>query len=317
MDNNLFRKEALDRFTAPEQLDRLMTVTSLRSWLILLAAGIILVSTIVWGVTGSINTRVETNGVLVNNGGVVAIPSGVAGQVSDIRVKTGATIKKGDIIARLDQKELIDEINALIVKIDAGRKAGQDVSALAGQLVSLRKELDEKSYIVAKEDGRAVEVYVKNGEYLQAGSPVVLMARGGDSVKNLIAVMYVPVEEGRRLTAGMEANIYPSFASKEEYGYMIGRVVSISEYPVTGQNIYSLVGSEDIAKKFTASGAVLEVSIDLVPSADTVSGFKWSTSLGPPLKIENGTLCAGAIITGKMRPIEMIIPSVRKLLGNQ
>ena len=38
MQNKLFRKVALERLSSPEQLDQMMTVTSLRGWIALAAA---------------------------------------------------------------------------------------------------------------------------------------------------------------------------------------------------------------------------------------------------------------------------------------
>ena len=314
MDQKLFRKEALNQLSSPAQLDKLMSVTSLKSWLILLAVGIIIISALIWGITGTLFTRVDADGVLVNEGGVVTIPALSSGCVLDIRIKTGDIIAKGDIIARIEQKELVDSINLFIQKINKAKEGKQDISQLEMDLANQQKKLKNDSYIIAQDEGRITEVHIKRGEYVTQGSSVAVVSKEGQSIKNLVAVLYVPLEYGKQLSEGMETNIYPSIVKKEEFGYMLGRVLSVSEYPATEKNIFSLVGSQGMAANFLSGGAVLEVIVDLLPSKDTPSGFKWSTLAGPPLKIESGTICKGSIIVQKVRPIEMLLPSIKKLI---
>jgi len=57
------------------------------------------------------------------------------------------------------------------------------------------------------------------------------------------------------------------------------------------------------------------VRIDVVTDESTVSGYKWSSSKGPPLTINSGTLCAGTVTVREMRPIRMVIPMVKKALS--
>jgi HlyD family secretion protein len=57
------------------------------------------------------------------------------------------------------------------------------------------------------------------------------------------------------------------------------------------------------------------VHADLVVDPSTVSGYRWSSSKGPPLKIQSGTLATGNIEVATKRPIEMVIPLMRKYTG--
>lgn len=60
----LFRKVALERLSSPEQLDRLLQVTSARSWLILAAILLLCGIAIVWSFTGYLEKTVEGYGML-------------------------------------------------------------------------------------------------------------------------------------------------------------------------------------------------------------------------------------------------------------
>lgn len=107
-----FRQQALEALHAPDQIDTLIQVVSPRAWIMLVSFYVLLVSLIVWGIFGSIPTRVEGKGILlVENGSVydaVAPPGG--GQVADILVRPEQKIKKGDVVARLERPDLAEKL---------------------------------------------------------------------------------------------------------------------------------------------------------------------------------------------------------------
>jgi len=108
---NIFRKTSLDRLSSPEQLDRLITVTSPRVWLIIITIGIVLACGIIWGIFGKIPVRVDTSGILLSSGGMSNISSTVNGSVSDVNVKNGDTLSKGDVIAIIGEGEIVKQMN--------------------------------------------------------------------------------------------------------------------------------------------------------------------------------------------------------------
>ena len=63
--NRLFRKVALERLSSPEQLDQLMRITSPVGWVALLALGVLLACGVLWGIWGSIPTKVKGSGILM------------------------------------------------------------------------------------------------------------------------------------------------------------------------------------------------------------------------------------------------------------
>ena len=89
MSKSVFRKASLDRLSSPEQLDQVMSVTSPRAWLALLAIGAILLAALVWGVFGTIPSKTYGQGILLTSGGVHDITHISSGRVTDIRVRQG------------------------------------------------------------------------------------------------------------------------------------------------------------------------------------------------------------------------------------
>ncbi|CAO3439249.1 NHLP bacteriocin system secretion protein [Azospirillum endophyticum] len=103
----LFRKAALDRLSSPEELDRLVMLTTPRGWLALTALLGLLALALVWAVIGSIPTRVTGSGLLVGSGGrVFDAVAGASGALVAPLVKPGDTVTAGQLLARVDKADL-------------------------------------------------------------------------------------------------------------------------------------------------------------------------------------------------------------------
>ena len=106
MSEDIFRKSALERLSSPEQLDRLVTVTSPKTWLALLMLCVIVAAAIAWSIFGRLPTRVEGNGILISNGGrVVNVQAAGNGLLMEIHVNVGDVVEVGQVVARLSQTD--------------------------------------------------------------------------------------------------------------------------------------------------------------------------------------------------------------------
>jgi HlyD family secretion protein len=113
----LFRKKALERLSSPDQLDQLLEITSSKAWLALVAVGFSLFLAVVWGIKGSIPTKVQGQGIIIKTGGVFEIQSMSSGQISQIVVSVGDIIEKGQVVANIDQPDLSNQLKAMDEKI--------------------------------------------------------------------------------------------------------------------------------------------------------------------------------------------------------
>src|SRR4051812_16788438 len=108
----VFRKISLDRLSSPEQLDQVMQVTNPRGWIALAAVGLLLLTAVVWGVTGSLAEKVGGRGMLVKSGGVLEVVSNAPGRVTDVAVAVGDSVTEGQVVAWVAQPELFDNLQA-------------------------------------------------------------------------------------------------------------------------------------------------------------------------------------------------------------
>lgn len=109
---SLFRKASLDRLSSPDQIDQLMQVTSPRTWLAALVLAAAVMAVLVWGWFGSVSTEVGGQAVFVRSGGLDSVAVGSSGRITDIAVAPGDLVQKGQLIARLSQTDLQDNLVA-------------------------------------------------------------------------------------------------------------------------------------------------------------------------------------------------------------
>ena len=96
---------------------------------------------------------------------------------------------------------------------------------------------------------------------------------------------------------------------------MLGKVTYVSDFPATSKGMRRVLKNEKLVQGLSGSDAPYEVHADLIVDPSTASRYRWSSSKGPPLKIQSGTLATGAIEVSARRPIEMVVPLVRKYSG--
>lgn len=75
MNTNLFRKSSIDRVNSPEQLNDYIRVANPSVWIVLTAIVFLLLGIVIWGVFGTVETKIDTT-VVVQNGNAVAYVSG-------------------------------------------------------------------------------------------------------------------------------------------------------------------------------------------------------------------------------------------------
>jgi HlyD family secretion protein len=137
----IFRQTALEHLSSPEQLDRLVTLTSPKGWLALLTLCILLSGIVVWGIYGHIPTRVQGDGILVSQGGrVFDAYTKANGLLSVVTVSIGDFVKKDQVIARLEQMDLEQKYqHALSVSKERQREYAQLTAAFKREL-QLKKD---------------------------------------------------------------------------------------------------------------------------------------------------------------------------------
>jgi HlyD family secretion protein len=113
----------------------------------------------------------------------------------------------------------------------------------------------------------------------------------------------------------MVVQVTPGTVKREEFGSILGRVVWVAEFPSSARGMTRLLGNEALVTKLMTEGPPIQVNVALRRDARTPTGYRWSSSRGPSLKISSGTLAAGDVVVKTDRPMFLVIPTLREKLG--
>src|SRR5258708_11132312 len=118
----------------------------------------------------------------------------------------------------------------------APNDARRQMEATAGQLT-------QNTQIISPIEGRVLEVKISAGAVLAVGTPVVAIESEGSKLEALI---YIPAERGKNVKLGMPVRIEPSTVKREEFGTMVGTVVTLSDFPMTPQGMAAVLHNDNL-----------------------------------------------------------------------
>jgi HlyD family secretion protein len=414
----IFRKVALERLASPEQLDLVMQVTSPQSWIALGAVGLLLVTLVIWGILGSIPEKTQATGILLQQSGIFDVDAPGTGQIVEVGVIEGDTIVRGQVVGRIAQPEIVQQIEGArsqlaelraqheqLVSFKARDKTLRDdtleiqrqktrdtikfleerLEALQGQiedterllerglvtrqtvlqvreqyfstqdqiqaskseltqlsmrelssdaerrqaieqsslrisegerrLQALEEQLDEASLVETPYAGRVLEVKVARGDLVGRGSPLFSLQIDEAGGESLQVVAYLPPGTGKSVRPGMELQVSPSTSKREEYGFLIGQVEYVSEFPSTREGMKRVLANDSLVAALSGQGAPFAVYGKLLPDPASVSGYQWSSTKGNSQPVAAGTMCGVTVILRDRSPISMVIPIFREYSG--
>jgi HlyD family secretion protein len=212
------------------------------------------------------------------------------------------------------------DLNGLDLKrIEADQQLDQQLQArqtairdLELEIGELNAKLGENVNILSPYSGRVLEVLANRGDVVNPGTAILSVEVLSE---NLQAVLFVPASTGKKVQPGMTVRLSPSTVKREEYGSLLGKVTWVAEFPSTSRGMIRLLGNEALVTRLMEQGPPIQVNVALTRDPATPTGYRWSSSRGPNLKISSGTLASGDIVVQEDRPIRLIIPKVREATG--
>jgi HlyD family secretion protein len=107
---HIFRQQAWEHFSSPEQLDQLLQVVSPQHWLALATCGALVGVALLWGIFGRLPATVMGQGVLIHPRQVVDVQAPAAGRLATLAVRVGDVIHMGDVLGTIEQTEMRREL---------------------------------------------------------------------------------------------------------------------------------------------------------------------------------------------------------------
>lgn len=223
------------------------------------------------------------------------------------RVREKARTDRGEM-AQLEVRRL----QAENTNQEALQQARFQLDEARRDLAQLESEERLTSQVVSPYTGRVLEILAERGSFVGRGDPVLNVDLARGAARGLEAVVYVPSVQGKKVRPGMEIQVAPSTVLREEYGYLLGRVTYVSAFPATRRGMQRMLKNDQLVSALSGVDAPYEVHATLVPDPASPSRYRWSSSGGPPVEIQSGTLADASIVVQRRRPVAMLIPQLRK-----
>lgn len=276
---DLYRKSSLERMSNPEQLDKVLKVTSPMSWLALIGITLIIVVTIIWSIVGTIPETVTSPGIISSVVGSNSVYTEDAGSVVSLRVRQGEELHLGDPV------------------------------------MTYRNSSNEIEVVYSDQVGIVSSLVVKKDDKFTPGKDIVRVTPVSQAPQ--MVVCYVPLAKAKKLERGMQVNITLDSLDSNSYGHMVARIINIDAYATPKEGLSSVIGSDNnLESTFNKDGAVVAVACELYPDSATTSGYYWSNAKGATVAVKNGTLVTAKIVTDEVAPITKLFSKLRDIWGN-
>ena len=228
------------------------------------------------------------------------------------------------------QMSLQEQINSLELQI-LSALVGQENSAntyiqqfedeKAAALDTLKRQIEQqkqdmdKYTLCASADGSVIDVTVRPGSAVSAGTTIATVRQVKDSGTDIIKC-YVPISTGKQIEPGMTVLVYPTTVNQQEYGHMEATVISVDEYVSSTNSLMADLGVDSLVSTFSQSGPVIRVECALKTDDSTASGYYWSSKKGATVTLSQSTMVTAEIVTERRHPITMLIPALKKWFAN-
>lgn len=191
-------------------------------------------------------------------------------------------------------------------------------------IAQLELQLQQNSEIRSPYSGRVLEVTATSGQVLSPGFRLGSINAEGPS-QELVAVTFFAVQDGKKIEQklkdlkakgkAVEVQVTPTTVKRERFGGIKGTVSHVSPFPITKEGAVLSVGNAELVESVVAKGAQLEVEAKLKPDSSTFSGYAWSSSKGPPMKMSSGTTTTVRATVEEVPPITFVLPFLRSFFG--
>lgn len=204
------------------------------------------------------------------------------------------------------EREALDQA----VKVEEARAA----------IHSIRERRIRMGFVVSPYTGVVVEQKADLGEIVEQGQTLLSVLPGEASKSEgklhvgLLATIYLPASEGKRVTPGMEVHVVPSTVKREEFGFIFGKVQTVAAIPASPEGMLRVLKNKQLVSTLSSEGAPLQARANLEMDPATFSGFRWSSPDGPEQHITAGSMCSVEVVVNRQQLVTLVMPAIKRLI---
>jgi hypothetical protein len=293
--NRIFRTKPFEKLTSPEKFDELFRVTSSKSWLILIAVFLIILTAVIWGFFGTVITKVNGSGVI--NHPVEELNSPINGYIDSVYIQAGEIINKGRILMKImpDNALILNNISSGVHSFHSGNdpKNRKKSDKFNGDQPEYASELMKEVLIRSPFNGTVVEIRSNTGHFVRA-SETLLCLQNCDVDSFPPVIFFVDAANVVRMNPGMEVQIGLTDAKDE--GYFTGRLLDCSRFPASFNRLKNVFHNEAQASRLSGANyyeCKAEVILSPGQNRDEISR-------------NSGRICHVEVIIEKRKPFSLL-----------
>lgn len=220
---NIFNKEALEALDDHSEAEEMARVASPKVRIVIAAMVAMMVVVVYWCIFGTINYKVNAQGVVFPFGEATPVTVPYDGTVSRTVITPGTAVTYGTGIVEIH--------NVLSTSTVTAPRDGVVISALP------------------------------IGTQFKAGEPVAWLLPQTQQMAGREMLCYVTYNDLRKLKTGQQVQATPANMERENWGYIYGKVVGIEQYPTTRKEIINRVKLDPLAAFIQDGQAIYEVRV--------------------------------------------------------
>lgn len=258
---------------SPSELGEYVRISNIHGRVILSAIAFLSIGILAWCFFGTMTDKEHVQGVIFPTEGTngVSIPNG--GVVKEV------FIHKGDLV----------EI---------------------GQALALVSVSGAYSIVSAPFEGEVLS-YLPENETFEAFEDIVNLLPAGMSGQVKSVTAYANFKTKRFLAPGQAAQITPANETRERIGYVRGKVVSVSAYPISRKEAVLKFQNASLADQiFPDDASVFEVEIEM--DSDPQGRLDWSFASKEHVDMSVGTFCNIEIVVKSRNIFHYLLENLKE-----
>ena len=161
-----------------------------------------------------------------------------------------------------------------------------------------------------------------NGNIVRKDDELITFTRTPPSLPSVIPV-FLDNSAAQQVSEGMKVLVTPTGISRAQFGGIPGIVIELNKLPVENDGLLGAVGSRGLTSKIQQvipSPYLIRVRLeqespDQCRGSSSFNCYRWSSRRLPPHPVRLATLADVQITTISRRPIDFVMPILRRKLG--
>jgi HlyD family secretion protein len=247
----------------------------------------------------------------------------IKSQLKELEVREADVVK--EYLSNLNEikniKAQLQELNSKKANLaqqdwENSNSRQKEIQDTEREIARLSKQIENNSQITSQYNGKILETTINLGQVVQPGTRIANVDLDNLEEK-MVGITYFSVEDGKKIQPEMTIQITPQTTKRERFGGIVGKVAKISAFPTTKEAAASIVGNSEVVEGLVSQNqaGLMQISANLQTDPNTYSGYQWSSSSGPRLKISPGTTTIARVKVDERSPISFVFPLLRSFSG--